>query len=90
MLVGDLETACSRVCLESTEVLMHRLTISEIVLQSESNCFCSHEARSFVDDDCLKNLVTAVHIASMGSLDVILDRRGVLEHQYVEVMLEDV
>ena len=41
--VDDLGTACSRVCLESTEVLMHILDIGESVLQSESNHFCSHK-----------------------------------------------
>ena len=49
--VGDLETACSRVCLELTEVLMHIQTIGESVLQSESNRLCSHKARRRVDND---------------------------------------
>ena len=49
--VGDLETACSRVCLESTEVLVHILTINERVLQSELNRSCSHMAQSRVDND---------------------------------------
>ena len=90
ILVGDPETACSRDCLESTEVLMHILTISESVLQSESNRLCSHKTRSRVDNDRLEKLVTAVDIASMGSLEVIVDRHEVLEHLYIEVMLVDV
>ena len=84
--VGDLETACSRVCLESTEVLMHILTIGESVLQRESNDSCSHKARSCVDNDCLKDLVTATDLVSMGSFEVIMDRREVTEHGYIEVM----
>ena len=88
--VCDLETACSRVCLESTEALMHILTIGKSVLQSESNRLCSHKARSRVDNDCLENLVTALDIVLMGSLEVIVDRREVLEHRYVKVMSVDV
>ena len=42
--VNDLETAGSRVCWESTEVLMHILAIGESALQRESNRFCSHKA----------------------------------------------
>ena len=49
--VGNLETACSRVCLESTEVLMHILAIGGSALLSTSNCLCSHKARSRVDND---------------------------------------
>ena len=90
MSVGDLETACSGIGLESTEVLLHILTIGESVLQSESNCLCSHKAGSHIDKDCLEILVTAVDIASMGSLEVIVDRREVLEHQYIEVTLLEV
>ena len=37
--------------LESTEVLMYILTISEGTLQSKSNRFCNHKARSRVDND---------------------------------------
>ena len=48
--MGDLETASSRVCLESTEVVMHILTIAS-VLQSKSNRFCSQKARSRVRND---------------------------------------
>ena len=90
ILVGDLETACSRVCLESTEVLLHILTISESGLQSKSIRLCSHKAQSRVDIDSLRNLVTAVEIVSMGSLEVMMDRREVLEHRYIEVMLVEV
>ena len=49
--VNDLEAAGSRVRLELTEVLMHILAIGESALQSESNRFCSHKARSCVDRD---------------------------------------
>ena len=49
--VNDLEAAGSRVCLESTEVFMHILAISESALQSEWNRFCSHKAPSGVDND---------------------------------------
>ena len=55
--VGDLETACSRVCLESTEVLMHILAIGKSALQSESNHFCSHKAQSCVDNDLYSHQV---------------------------------
>ena len=50
--VNDLKHVGSRTFfLESTEVLMYILTISERNLQSESNRFCSHKARSRVDND---------------------------------------
>ena len=88
--VSDLETACLRICMESTEALMHILTIGVSVLQSESNHHCSHKAQSRVDNDRLEKLVTAVDIASMGSPEVIVDRREVLDQRYVEVMWVDV
>ena len=37
--------------LESTEVLMYILTISERIFQSKSDCFCSDKAQSRVDND---------------------------------------
>ena len=43
--------------LESTEVLMHILAISEGTLQRESNRFCSHKAGSRVDNDLHSCLV---------------------------------
>ena len=50
--VNDLKHVGSRTFfLESTEVLMHILAISESTLQSESNRFCSHKARSRVGND---------------------------------------
>ena len=50
--VNDLKHVGSRTFfLESAEVLMYILTISERTLQSESNRFCSHKARSRVDND---------------------------------------
>ena len=50
--VNDLKHLGSRTFfLESTEVLMYILSISEGTLQSESNRFCSHKAGSRVDND---------------------------------------
>ena len=89
--VNDLKHVGSRTFfLESTEVLMHILAISQSTLQSESNRFCSHKARSRVDNDRFKDLVSAAHLASMGNLEVIMDRREVLEEQDVEVVQVDV
>ena len=87
--VNGLETACSRVCLESTEVLMHILAIGESALQTKWNWFCSHKTRNCVDNDCREDLVTAADLAPMGSFEVIIDRREVPEHWYIEVMLVD-
>ena len=69
---------------------MYILTISEGTLQSESNRFCSHKARSRVDDDRFEDLVSAADLASTGSLEVITDRREVLEEPDVKVVLVDV
>ena len=88
--VNDLEAAGSRVRLESTEVLMHILAISDSALQSESNRLCSHKARSRVDNDRLEDSVTAADLASMGSFEVVMDRREVLEKRDMEVMPIDV
>ena len=88
--VNHLEAAGSRVCLESTRVLMHILVMGESALQSESNRFCSHKAQSRVENDRLEDLVTAADVASMGSFEVIMDRREVLEERNVEVMPIDV
>ena len=88
--VNDLETAGSRVRLESTEVLMHILAIRESALQSELHRFCSHKARGRVDNDRLEDLVTAAYPASMGSFEVVMDQREVLEKRHIEVMLIDV
>ena len=89
--VNDLKHVGSRTFfLESTEVLMYILAISESTLQSESNRFCSHKARDCVDNDRLEDLVSAADLASMGSLEVIMDRREVLEERDVEVVLVDV
>ena len=49
--VNDLKAAGSRVSLEWTEVLMHILAIGESALQSKSNRFCSHKARTRVEHD---------------------------------------
>ena len=84
------EAAGSRVCLESTEVVMHILAISESALQSESNRFCSHTAQSRVDNDGLEDLITVADLASMRSLEVVMDRREVLEKRDIEVMSIDV
>ena len=64
---------------------MYILCISESTLQSESNRFCSNKARSRVHND-----PSAADLASMGSLEVIMDRRELLEEQDVEVVLIDV
>ena len=88
--VTDLEAAGSRVCLESTEVLMHILSIGERALQSKSNRFCSHKARNCVDNDRAEDLVTAADLASMGSFEVVMDRCEVVEERDVEVMTIDV
>ena len=84
--VNDLKAACSRVCLESTEVLMHILAIGESAVQSKLNRFCSHKARSHVNNDRLEDLVSAADFASMGSFEVVMDRREVLEERDVQVM----
>ena len=89
--VNDLKHVGSRTFfLESTEVLMYILTISQRTLHSESNCFCSHKAQSRVDNDRFEDLVSAADPASMGSLEVIMDRREVLEERDVKVVLIDV
>ena len=73
--------------LESTEVLMYILTISEGALHSELNRFCSHKARSRVNNDRFEDLVSAADLASMCSPEIIMDRREVLEERDVEVVL---
>ena len=89
--VNDLKHVGSRTFfLELTEVLMYILAISESTLQSESNRFCSHKAQSRVDNDRFEDLVSAADLVSMGSLEVIMDRREVLEERDVEVVLVDV
>ena len=72
--------------LESTEVLMYILTISEGTLRSESNRFCSQEAQSRVNNDRFEDLVSAADLASMCSLEIIMDRREVLQERDVEVV----
>ena len=89
--VNDVKHVGSRAFfLESTEVLMHILAISESILQSKSNRFCSHEAGSRVDNDRFEDLVSAADLASMGSLEVVMDRREVLEERDFEVVPIDV
>ena len=73
--------------LESTKVLMYILTIREGTLQNESNRFCSHKAQSRVNHDRFEDLVSAADLALMGSLEIIMDRREVLEERDVEVVL---
>ena len=86
--VNDLKHVGSRTFfLESTEVLMYILTTRERTLHSESNRFCCHKARSRVNNDRLEDLVSAADLASMGSPEVIMDRREVLEERDVEVVL---
>ena len=89
--VNDLKHVGSRTFfLESTEVLMYILTISERPLHTESNRFCCHKARSRVDNDRFEDLVSAADLASMGSLEVVMDRHEVLEEREVELVLIDV
>ena len=89
--VSDLKHVGSRAFfLESTEVLMYILTISEGTLQSESNRFCCHKARSRVNNDRFEDVVSAADLKSMGSLEIITDRREVLEERDVEVVLNGV
>ena len=86
--VNDLKHVGSRTFfLESTEVLMYILTISEGTLQSESNRFCCHKARSRVNNDRFEDCVSAADLVSMGSLEITMDRREVLEERDVEVVL---
>ena len=67
--------------------LMHILFIGKSFLQGESNRLCSHKALDFVDNDCGENLVPAVDVASRGVFEAVVNRREVLEHRHVEVML---
>ena len=86
--VNDLKHVGSRTfCLELTEVLMYILTISKGTLQSESKRFCCHKAQGRVNNERLEDLVSAAGLASMGSLEIIMDRRDVLEERGVEVVL---
>ena len=89
--VNDLKHFGSRTFfLELTGLWMHILAIGESTLQSESNRFCSHKARSRVDNDCIEDLISAAELASIGSLEVVMDRREVLEEQDVEDVPIDV
>ena len=89
--VNDLKHVGSRTFfLESTQVLMYILTISERTLLTESNRFCCHKAQSRVDNDRFEDLVSAADPPSMGSLEAIMDQRGVIEERDVEVVLIDV
>ena len=65
---------------------MHILSMGESIVQGEWNRLCSRKARGRVGDDCLKNLVPAVDVASMGSFEVVRNRRELLEHRHFEVM----
>ena len=85
--VNDLKHVGSRAFfLESTEMLMHILAIGESTVQSKLKRFCSHKARSRVDNDRSDDLVSAADLASMGSFEVVMDRREVLEERDVEVV----
>ena len=89
--VNDLKHVSSRTFfLEWTEVMMHILAISESTLQSESDRFCGHKPRSRVNNDCFEDLDSAADLASMSSLEVIMDWREVHEERDVEVVLVDV
>ena len=69
---------------------MHILAVGESTVQTESNRFCSHKARSRVDNDRFEDLVSAADVASMGGLEVVMDRREVLKERDVEVVPIDV
>ena len=69
---------------------MHILAIGKSTEQGKSNRFCSHKARSRVHNDRFEDLVSAAYLASMGSLEVIVDRREVVEERDVEVVLVDI
>ena len=66
-------------------MLIHILPESS--LQGELNRLRSHKARGRVDNDSVQKVVLSVYISSMGSLEVCLSRREVLEHRHIEVML---
>ena len=65
---------------------MHILSTGKSALQGESNRLRSRKSRGCVDNDCLDNLNQAVEVALMGSFEVVLNRREVLEHWQVEMM----
>ena len=69
---------------------MHILAIGESSLQSESNRCYSHKARSRIDNNRFEDLVSAADLASIGSFDVVMDWREVLEEMDVEVVPIDV
>ena len=71
-------------------MLIHILAMGKSTLQSESNRFCSHKARSRVDNDRLEDLVSAADLALMGSFEIVMDGREVLEERDVQVMPIDV
>ena len=85
--INYFESVRSRIGLQSTEMLMHILPVSESILQCESKRLRSHEARGCVDNDSVGGLVSTVYIPSMGSLEVGLNQREVLTHGHIEVML---
>ena len=66
---------------------MYILASSERTLQSESNGFCSHKAPSRVNNDRFEDLVSAADLASMCSLEIIMDRREAPEEGDVEVLI---
>ena len=68
--INDLERVCSRIGLQSTEILLHILPIGKSILQVEWNRLCSHKARGDVDNDSVEHLVSTVYVPSMGSWEV--------------------
>ena len=89
--VNDLKHVGSRnFFLESTKVLMYILTISKGTLQSELRRIRCHKAQSRLNNDRFEDLVSTADLASMGSLEIIMDRREVLEERDVEVVLRGV
>ena len=85
--INDLESVRSTIGLKLTKMLKHILPVGESNLQGDSNSLRSHEAGGCVDNDGVEDLVSTVYILSMGSLEVGLNWREVLEHRHVEVML---
>ena len=84
--IEDLESFCSTIGFESTEILMHIQPIGECTLQGESNCVCSYKARRRVDNDRVKNVFSTVYVTLMSGSEVGLDRREGLEHPHVVVV----
>ena len=84
--INSIEGFCWRICLKSTEILMHVLFVCESTLQSKSNPLCSQKHRHHVHNDNIEDIFSSVYIPSMSSSEVSFNRREELEHQHVEVL----